>query len=460
MHDIPKIFKNKSRRYVWEYRSINNELLGYVARYDACGKKEVVPYFYHVNDRSLKSGCPTEGRPLFGLELLGKADSTVSIFVVEGEKSAASLQSLGFVAVTSLGGSQASHKTDWTPLEGHERVYLLPDNDEPGQAYVKATAAILAGLINPPLVFIVRLPGLPPSGDIVDWITTRINHAFMEWDGFRPVPESGIDVKALLHELHKEMEIYSEAVPEEWLTEGETITGWQAPISLEATTLPAWPDDAFPGSIQVFVTALSASTETPPELPAMMVLSAMSAAAQGKYRVQVKADYFEPVNIWACAALPSGNRKTAVQMATTAPLIAWEKRQREAVEPDIKQAESNHATLLARISQLRKEAGKAAEADFDKLKEKIAELEAALPEIPTLPQVWAQDVTPENLGTIMAANNERMAVLSDESGIFDILAGRYSGEFQISICFFRVMREAPLGSTVVAGRLSSCKRPL
>ena len=26
----------------------------------------------------------------------------------------------------------------------------------------------------------------------------------------------------------------------------------------------------------------------------------------------------------------------------------------------------------------------------------------------------------------MAANNERMSILSDESGIFDILAGRYS----------------------------------
>jgi hypothetical protein len=43
-----------------------------------------------------------------------------------------------------------------------------------------------------------------------------------------------------------------------------------------------------------------------------------------------------------------------------------------------------------------------------------------------VPQIWTQDVTPENLGTIMADNDERMAILSDEAGIFDIMGGRYS----------------------------------
>ena len=37
-----------------------------------------------------------------------------------------------------------------------------------------------------------------------------------------------------------------------------------------------------------------------------------------------------------------------------------------------------------------------------------------------------QDITPERLGTLMAENGGRMAVISDEGGIFDILAGRYS----------------------------------
>ncbi len=209
--------------------------------------------------------------------------------------------------------------------------------------------------------------------------------------------------------------------------EKANTTNWQVPISLESAKLPPWADDIFPERIQNFATALSSSTETPPELSAMMVLAAISAASQGKYRVRVKPDYFEPVNIWACAALPPGSRKTAVQMAATAPLTTWEKLQREKLEPEIKEAQANDATIREQVNLLRKKASKAEGAEFEQLKEEIAGIETALPEIPKAPQIWAQDVTPENLGTIMADNDERMAILSDEAGIFDILGGRYSG---------------------------------
>lgn len=426
MQGIPMAFNGKKRRFVWEYRGADSKVLGYVARFDANGKKDIVPYFKRVNGHGWNNGAPFEPRPLFGLEMLAQADADVDVFVVEGEKAARALQSLGLLAVTSLGGSCASDKTDWKPLEGHRRVYILPDRDEPGEAYARATAMILEGLENPPVVSVVRLPNISAGGDAVDWIAAHVDRALLEWDGFKPVPESGIDVQGLLDEFRKEVGAYSEPIPDVWRSRCQTDADWQPPISLESATLPAWPDNVFPGTIQTFVTALSASTETPPELAALMVLAAISSAAQGKYRVRVKQDYFEPVNVWACVALPPGSRKTAVQMAATAPLTAWEKLQREAVGPKMKEAESEHATLSARIAQLRKIAGKALEAEFQQLKEEIAEAEAQLPEIPIPPQVWTQDVTPENLATIMAANNERMAILSDESGIFDILAGRYS----------------------------------
>jgi hypothetical protein len=423
MQGIPQTFENKPRRFVWEYRTAHGEPLGYVARFDADGKKVVVPYFNRMNGQGWQSGSSAEPRPLFGLDVLAQADIGRAVFIVEGEKAAAALQSLGLVAVTSQGGSKAAAKTDWKPLEGRERVYLLPDNDAPGEAYAEAIALILCGFQKHTGLQIVRLPDLPAAGDVVDWISARIT----QWDGFQPVPVSGADTVALLAEFQAAVKTHAEPVPTEWLESPPTATGWQAPISLQSTTLPPWPDDVFPAPIQAFVSALAVSTETPPELSALMVLATLSAAAQGKYRVRVNPDYFEPVNVWTCAGLPPGSRKTAVQGAATAPLSAWEKVQREFVEPAIKQAQSDHATIIERITQLRKQAAKAKGAEFESLKNEIAQLEADLPEIPTTPQVWAQDVTPENLGTIMADNSERMAILSDESGIFDILAGRYSG---------------------------------
>lgn len=56
----------------------------------------------------------------------------------------------------------------------------------------------------------------------------------------------------------------------------------------------------------------------------------------------------------------------------------------------------------------------------------MVELEATMQVVPSIPQLWTADITPENLGTLISENDERMAVLSDEAGIFDILAGRYS----------------------------------
>lgn len=429
MQGIPETFNDKPRRHVWEYNDVQGKPLGYVARFDDERKKEVIPFFKHIDGHGWKSGGITKNRPLFGLDLLEKADITRAIFIVEGEKAAAALQSLGLVAITSQGGSSAAAKTDWQPLSGRKSACLLPDNDEPGEGYIKDVAAILMSLKKPPALSIVHLPNLPPTGDVVDWITAHIDDVLLDWDGYEPIPKGVIENGDLLAEFQKVFKDHSEPVPNEWkkTIEQVNVTDWQAPIGLESAKLPSWPSDVFPGSIQDFVTALSASTETPPELSAMMVLAAISAVSQGKYRVRVKPDYFEPVNIWTCAALPPGSRKTAVQMAATAPLTAWEKLKRESLEPEIKEAQANDATIREQINYLRKVSSKTSGSEFEQLKKEIADIEATLPEIPKAPQIWAQDVTPENLGTIMADNNERMAILSDEAGIFDILGGRYSG---------------------------------
>ena len=109
------------------------------------------------------------------------------------------------------------------------------------------------------------------------------------------------------------------------------------------------------------------------------------------------------------------------------PLIEWESSQVDRVRGEISRAESERATAEARIQSQRNLAAKAkTAAEFEAKQEEIAELEANLPEVPRSPRVWAQDVTPERLGQLMADHGERMAIISDEGGIFDILAGRYS----------------------------------
>jgi len=359
MSGIPEFFNNKIRRYVWDYRNAQGAIIGHVARFQG-GKtkegkiaKEIIPYF-NRNGEDWQSGV-IEPRPLFGLDVLAQADITCAVFICEGEKCAAALQSMALVAITSQGGSNAAIKTDWKPLEGRERVFILPDKDEAGEGYAKAVCVILASLENPPTVQIVRLPDLPDAGDVCDWLSAQIKAAGMEWDEFAPVPNIGIDMKWLNAEFKKVVEAHSIPVPDEWKVTPatEAATDWQAPVSLTTASLPPWPDDVFPDSVQNFVSGLAESTETPLELPALLVLASIAAAAQGKYRVRVKHDYFEPVNIWTCAALPPASRKTAVQNAATAPLTAWEKLQREIAEPLIKAAQSECASIAEQVKGLR-----------------------------------------------------------------------------------------------------------
>lgn len=188
---------------------------------------------------------------------------------------------------------------------------------------------------------------------------------------------------------------------------------------LDLAHLPCWAGD--------YARALADATETPSELAAGMILVTCATAAARRLRVMVKSGYFEPCNLWVVVALPPGNRKSAVQSAATAPLVNWEQDQSEFMEPEINRITSERKTLEARAKEKRNRATK--EKDTNKAKAlalEAAELEAELPEIPMQPQIWTSDATPERLGSMLAEQDECMAWLSSEGGVFDLLQGRYS----------------------------------
>lgn len=413
----PAVYNGKAFRFTWTYRTAAGKELGIVARYDdGQGGKEIIPFF----GPNSKPAAPPEPRPLFGLDSLRNPQAPV--YIVEGEKCAACLHNLGLQAVTSLGGANAPHKSDWTPLEDFKTIYIFPDNDAPGEVYARDVAGVLASLPGQRSVLIARLPGLPDHGDVVDWAQARIS----DWDGFESIPrEVAGDLMSSLVECVKEN---AQPIPQEWAAPAvEAAEAWEPPVPLDAATVPPWPRDVFPPVVQAFVDALAAATETPPELPAMMILAVLATAAHGKYRVRVKQNYFEPVNLWTSCALPPATRKTAVYQAAIKPVAEWERELQARAEPEIARAESERKTIQARIDALRAKAAKEKDAQkFDILKAEISELEAALPEVPRSPQIWTQDVTPENLAVIMRENGECMALLCDEGGMFDTMAGRYS----------------------------------
>lgn len=109
---------------------------------------------------------------MFHLSEVHKADK---IFVVEGEKDCKTIESIGFVATCNpmgagkIKGQHETHKI-LAPLYEKE-IYILPDNDKPGQDHAQEIASILYG--KAAQIKIITLPGLPDKGDVSDFVAAR-----------------------------------------------------------------------------------------------------------------------------------------------------------------------------------------------------------------------------------------------------------------------------------------------
>ncbi|WP_441251477.1 YfjI family protein [Kitasatospora sp. McL0602] len=205
---------------------------------------------------------------------------------------------------------------------------------------------------------------------------------------------------------------------------------WDTPIPLgQAIALPPFPVDALPAWVGEMVAAVAEETQTPADLGGSIGLAVLSTACGGRAVVSVRGRWREPVNLFTVTALPPGNRKSAVVAELTRPLLAVEKVLIE--QSSTVRAEAETTAKLSR-SAAEKAAARAANAEPEQraqLTREAIELAEAAEEtsVPARPQLVADDVTPENLATLLADQGGRMAVLSAEGGIFDIIAGRYSG---------------------------------
>lgn len=217
------------------------------------------------------------------------------------------------------------------------------------------------------------------------------------------------------------------------------------PLPLDDPKPPAMPSGLLPGWLGRMAEKIAVATETPLELSALLCLSTVATAAQGKFSVRPEGGYFEPVNIWTAPAMKSGQRKTAVHKLTTKPLLDWERAKCKEAAQQIKAVESQIRTLQARVSKLRSKcAAEEDSAEQERLQNQIDQIEASMPFLPVSPRLFTQDVTPEHLGTMMVEQGEKMALLSDEGGIFDILAGRYSSGIPNLDLFLQAHSGAPV----------------
>ena len=214
--------------------------------------------------------------------------------------------------------------------------------------------------------------------------------------------------------------------------EPQTEVEWEQPMPLGHFNLPAFPPEAFPGQLYVLCelcAAVAESVQVPFDLPAMLVLSVGGASLAKRLVVHVRGDHREPVNLFTAVALPPANRKSAVFRVVTEPLIEFEKREVARMAPMIEQNKNQRIILEESLKHARKEAAKAKKAeDREHQKDRISELLEELNDLEVLksPQFIGDDATPEAVAILLNDNAGRIALLSPEGDVFDLMAGRYN----------------------------------
>jgi replicative DNA helicase len=206
---------------------------------------------------------------------------------------------------------------------------------------------------------------------------------------------------------------------------------WDVPVPLGAVAPPPppFPVDVYPGWLADMVDGVARFTQTDIAMAGTVALAVLSACAGGRLEVEPVRGWREPVNLYLAVIADPGEMKSPVHGALTAPLEAVQAALKERLLP----LREEHAALKD-IAERQAEQAKAIAAKADPANRDqatadavAAALAAEAITIPTLPRLMTDDATPEKLIGLMAANGGRMAIISDEGGIFDTLAGRYSG---------------------------------
>jgi uncharacterized protein DUF3987 len=209
----------------------------------------------------------------------------------------------------------------------------------------------------------------------------------------------------------------------------EARSDWPELIPLDTPQVPAFPTEVLPGWQRRLVEAAATETETAPDLGALAVLSAQATALQRKLVVEQRPGFVQPLALWTLSLLKSGGRKSQVFHLATEPLRVWQARKGEELRPRIVAEASARRRLELRLKRAEKAASDAQDPEKRRAEELAAGAlaqELASLDVTRPPLLFVTEGTPERLEEMLCEHGGRMAVLSDENAMIELLSGRYS----------------------------------
>ncbi len=398
--DIPRRLPDGSTLLrSWTYRDGRGTFVLVVGRYSGAAGKTYRPY--HAVNGSWVPGYGAGPRPIINRRKLDQAPDTETAFIVEGEKCAFALATLGILATTSPGGAMQARQADWSPLERFPKVRILRDNDQPGERYAADVRDMLAGLPGSRHVETLVLADVPDHGDVCDWIAARLP----EWDGFAVIPE---EHRARLRaELEQAMDACAVSAPVVEVAERpEPI-----PLRRAIGECDAVPLDALPAMVADAVHGIAGAVQVHPALALNCALAAASVAVQAHADIVLDGRRMPPT-LFLQSVVETGGRKSSADAVALAAHRHCESEwaaqyghDKHAYECALK------AHNVAVKDAERKHQSKGREAIQHAL-----EAIGAPPEAPMEPYLLTGNVTVEGIARMLRYGRPSIGIFSDEGG--------------------------------------------
>lgn len=426
--------KHGSPAGIWRYTNVDGREVGLAVRFDdsqAPGGKIVLPVSLHCNEWRMRA-MPAP-RPLYRLPELASAGVIV---VCEGEKATDAAAALGFIATTSPGGCLAAGKADWSPLAGRE-VVLVPDNDAPGHEYIDRVQTELARLSPPPSIRAVALPGVPESGDMVEFIEARSGDVEVARRDLQTLIDEAaqlapVDLRALVSGGIDEgagaarSALTADAIATADVVDSSAGSGadpdsWPAPqpIPVPLPRVLAFDPRLLPTAFEPWITDIAERMQCPPDFPAVGAMVAAAGVIGRKVGIRPKRldDWLVVPNLWGVLIGRPSMMKSPPLREVMRPvkqlIAAADRAHAEAMKSHAEHAQElalRKAAIETKVKLALRKNGPAEE-ELESLRGINSDLAAAPP--PRRRYV-VNDATVQALSEVMAENPNGVILVRDE----------------------------------------------
>lgn len=202
---------------------------------------------------------------------------------------------------------------------------------------------------------------------------------------------------------------------------------WEIPEELKEIQLSSFPIECFPVELKNYAMALAEELQVAVDMVATGILAVCSLCNQGKYLVEGKKGWLEPLNVYALNIAKPSERKSPIIRKLITPILQYEAEENERRKMAVFNSKSELDMYHNKLQICKNKYGKQGQ-DDNKTMQEMREINEKIANhsVINFIRLIVDDITPEALVSVMIENQEKIGIFSAEGGIFETMAGRYN----------------------------------